>query len=193
MEADEVQQLREGEREHGEVDPAPPQAQVADDGAAHDGEGEARPQPQPEGVHLQLRERDAGAVGAEAVVRGMAERQEARVAVEHVEAEGEEAEDQDLGGERLVGHQEGKDGEEDHEAEHRPRGDGARQARDHSISPASPKRPLGRTSSTTAITTKTMISASLGAKYVVRLTTSPMRMPATMAPEIGRASCRERV
>jgi len=35
------------------------------------------------------------------------------------------------------------------------------------MSPASPKKPLGRTRRTSAITTKTMISASLGAKKVV--------------------------
>src|SRR6266571_2631883 len=104
-----------------------------------------------------------------------------------VEAEGEEAEDQHLGRQRLVGQEEREYREEDEEGEHRagphPHGERAdRGPAAHSSSPASPKSPLGRTSSTTAITTNTMISASLGAKNVVRPTTWPIKMPATTAP-----------
>src|SRR6266536_3036273 len=159
VEGDEVEELGEGQRQHGEVDAAALQAEEADDRAAGGGEEQARPEPRPQRAHLQLGERDAGAVGAEAVVGGVPEGEQARVAVEQVEAEGEEAE------------------EGEHRAGPHPHGERAdRGPAAHSSSPASPKSPLGRTSSTTAITTNTMISASLGAKNVVRPTTWPIKM-----------------
>src|ERR1700720_1914276 len=184
VEADEVEELGEGQGQHREVDAAPAQAEEADDEAAHAGEEEPRAEPEPERAHVQPGERDAAAVGAEAVVGGVAEGEQAGVAVEQVEAHGQQAEDQHLGRHGAIGHDEGEDREEDPEREHRvrahPRGDRAERA--HSASPASPKRPLGRTSSTTAMTTKTMISAALGMKRVVRPTTCPMSRPATTAP-----------
>src|SRR6266849_2241584 len=186
VKGDEVQELGEGEREHGEVNAAAPQTKEADDHAAQDGEQRPRGESEPERAQLELGERDARAVGAEAVVGGVAEGQEPRVAEEEIEAQREEAEDQHLRGERLVGDQEREDGEEDRERPHRmaahPSGDGARAGHPHSMSPASPKRPLGRTRRTSAITTKTMISASLGAKKVVMPTTCPIMIPATTAP-----------
>src|SRR5439155_10839235 len=187
VEGDEVEELGEGQRQHGEVDAAALQAEEADDGATGGGEEQARPEARPQRAYLQLGERDAGAVGAEAVVGGVPEGEQARVAVEQVEAEGEEAEDQHLGRQRLVGQEEREYREEDEEGKHRvgrhPSGERAdRGPAAHSSSPASPKSPLGRTSSTSAITTKTMISASLGAKKVVRPTTWPIKMPATTAP-----------
>src|SRR5919197_1815884 len=175
---DEVEELGERERQHREVDTAPAQAEEADDRAARRREAEPRREPEPERADLELRERDPGAVGAEPPVGGMAEGEEARVAVEEVEPEGEEAVDQDLRGERLVRHEEREGGEDD-----KTRDDGmGRDPPFHSMRPASPKSPLGRTRRTSAITMNTMISANFGAKSVVRLTTSPIAMPATIAP-----------
>src|SRR5205809_2350603 len=192
MEADEIQELGEGERQHREVDAAPPQAEEADRRPAEDREPEPRPEREPERAHLELGERDARAVGAEPPVGRVAEGEKPRVAVEEVEAQGEEAVDQDLRRERLVRHDEREHCEDDDEGDDRTASDPAREDRRgpvpliqcalHSIRPASPKSPLGRTRRTSAITMKTMISANFGAKSVVRLTTSPITMPATMAP-----------
>src|SRR6185295_18199634 len=184
VEGDEVEHLGEGEGQHREVDPAPAQAEEPDDRAAQRGQQQPRGEPEPERAHVQLRERDAAAVGAEAVVRGVAEGEQPGVAVEQVEAHGEQAEYQHLGGHGAVGHDEREDREEDPEGEHRVRRDAKRAAPEHAHSsrPASPKRPLGRTSSTTAITRNTMMSAALGMKRVVRPTTWPMSSPATTAP-----------
>src|SRR4029450_11232798 len=155
-----------------------------DDRAAEHGEQRPRQDTQPERADLGLGEQQARAIGAQAVVRGVAERQEAGVAVEQVEAHGEQAEDQHLRGQGLVGHEERKDREEEREGEDRGARHGAGEGAHprHSASPSSPKMPLGRTRSTTAITTNTMISASLGAKKVVRPTTWPIMIPATTAP-----------
>src|SRR2546426_1000718 len=135
---------------------------------------------------LELGQGDAGSVRAEPIVGGVTEREEPGVAIEEVEAEGEEAEDQYLRRERLVRDEKRKDGEEEDEGgdrvRRRPGRQPAKRLSHHSAKPASPKSPLGLTRSTTAITTKTTISASLGAKNVVRLTISPMSRPATMAP-----------
>src|SRR5207249_3812477 len=102
----------EGRREDGEVEAAAPQTEETDGRAARDGEERPRREPQPERVQLELGKRDARAVGAEAVVGGVAEGQESRIAVEEIEAQREEAEDQHLRGKRLVGNQEREDGEE---------------------------------------------------------------------------------
>src|SRR5438132_769506 len=159
---------------------------VLTDRPEHGGEERPRREPQPERAQLELGKRDARAVGAKAVVGGVAEGQESRIAVEEIEAEREEAEDQHLRGKRLVGDQEREDGEEDSERPHRmaaqPSSDSGRAGHPHSMSPASPKKPLGRTRRTSAITTTTMISASLGAKKVVMPTTCPIIIPATTAP-----------
>src|SRR5262245_3499739 len=182
-EGDAVEELGEGQGESGEVEAAPAQTEKAGGRAAQHGEGRPGREREPDRADLELGEGEAGAVGAEAVVGGVAEGEQARVAVEQVEAEGEETEDQHLRGEGLVGHEERKHGEEDAEGddlvaahEGRERGQG------HSARPASPTMPLGRTRRTRAITTNTMISASLGAKSVVMPTTCPMRIPATTAP-----------
>src|SRR5262249_12550966 len=183
---DEVEHLRKGQRQHREVDAAPAQAEEPDQRAADHRRTEPDAEREPDRGQLELRQRDAGTVCAEPVVGGVAEREEPRVAVEEIEPQREQTEDQDLGGERLVGHEERKHGEEGDEGRHgmrrHPRRHRTERRRDHSASPASPKSPLGRTRSTTAITMKTMSSASLAAKNVVRLTISPLTRPATLAP-----------
>src|SRR6266849_6277783 len=186
VKGDEVEHLCEGECEHREIDTAPAQAEEPHQGASHHRRPEAEAEGDPQRRHLELGQGDAGSVRAEPLVGGVTEREEPGVAIEEVEAEGEEAEDQYLRRERLVGDEKRKDGEEQDEG-----GDGvrrhpgrqpAKRLSHHSARPASPNSPLGLTRSTTAITTKTTISASLGAKNVVRLTISPMSRPATMAP-----------
>src|SRR5262249_50721182 len=155
----------------------------ADGRAAQHGEDRSRGEPEPDRADLELGEGEAGAVGAQPVVGGVAEGEQARVTVEQIEAEGEEAENQHLRGERLVGHEEREHREEDAEGDHLMAvHEGGESGHRHSARPASPKRPLGRTRSTIAITTNTMISASLGAKTVVMPTTCPTRIPATTAP-----------
>src|SRR5204862_363489 len=61
MKSDEVEQLREREREHCEVNAAAAQAEEADDGAADQGGGDADAERQPERRELELGEGDAGA------------------------------------------------------------------------------------------------------------------------------------
>src|SRR2546426_3126678 len=115
VESDEVEELGERERQHREVDAAPAQAEEADHRAARRREAEPRREPEPQRADLELRERDTGAIGAEPPVGGVAEGEQPRVAVEEVEAEGEEAVDQDLRGERLVRHEVREDREDDEE------------------------------------------------------------------------------
>src|SRR5205085_2796251 len=71
---------------------------------------------------------------------------------------------------------------DDRAAEHRVPPHPRRRSPFHSSNPASPSRPLGRNSSTSAMKTKTMISASFGAKNVVRPTIWPIRSPEMTAP-----------
>src|SRR5438094_56605 len=113
--SDEVEELGERERQHREVDATPAQAEEADHRAARRREAEPRREPEPQRADLELRERDTGAIGAEPPVGGVAEGEQPRVAVEEVEAEGEEAVDQDLRGERLVRHEVREDREDDEE------------------------------------------------------------------------------
>ncbi len=70
MEADEVEQLGEGQREHREVDAPPPQAEETDDHAAEQGQAEPGAEGQPQRGDLELGQRDPGAVGAEPPVGG---------------------------------------------------------------------------------------------------------------------------
>src|SRR5687768_13450116 len=182
MKGDEVEELREGERQHGEVDAAPAEAEKSHDDAADAGQEQSAGQRAPQRRDLELRQRDPGAIGAESPVGGVSERQQARVAVEEVEAESEEPVDEHLRGQRLVGNDERKDREHEREGQHGACGHRPHHRALHSMRPASPKSPLGRSSSTRAMTRKTLISASLGAKNVVTLTTCPMSSPATMAP-----------
>src|SRR5881296_3651292 len=177
VEPDEVEQLGEGERQHREVDAAAAQAEESDEGAADQGRREPDPEREPQRRHLELGERDARAVRAESPVRCGPERQQSRVAVEEVEPEREEPVDQHLRAERLVRHEPGENREDDEEAEH-----GMPPDPRHSSNPASPSRPLGRNSRTSAMKMKTTISASLGAKNVVRPTIWPMSSPEITAP-----------
>src|SRR5262249_44364398 len=185
VEGDEVEQLGEGEREHREVDAAAAEREEADDRAARARGRDADGQGQPHRGPAELRERDPRPVGAEAEVGGVAERQEAGVAVEQVEADREETIDEHLRGQRLVGNDERQDREEGDDRHagmlRDPPEDGSHVP--YSARPGSPKRPLGRTRSTTAMTRNTTISAILGAKKLVTLTTSPIRRPATTAPK----------
>src|SRR5437879_5145321 len=182
VEADEVEQLGEGERQHREVDAAPAQAEEPHQSAADERRREARPQRQPERGDLELGERDARAVGAQPPVGGRAERQQPRVAVEQVEAQREESVDQHLRAERLVRHHPREDGEDHEEAEHGVPPPPRRRGATHSINPCSPRRPLGRNSSTSAMKMNTMISASLGAKNVVSPTIWPISRTEITAP-----------
>src|SRR6266478_5805263 len=145
-------------------------------------ERETEAEPAPDRPHSELGQRNPRPVGAQAEVGGVAEREEARVPVEEVEPDGEEAVDEDLGRERLVRNEEGEHREEEQECQDGMGADPGGEPRPHSRSPASPSSPLGRTSKTTAMTTNTMISESLGATKVVRPTTSPIMRPANTAP-----------
>src|SRR2546425_668791 len=182
VEDDEVQELGEREREHREVDPAAPQAEEANEGAPGGGRTETEAEPAPDRPHSELGQRNPRPVGAQPKVRGVAEREEARVPVEEVEPDGEEAVDEDLGRERLVRNQEGEHRKEEQECQDGMGADPGGEPRRHSRRPASPSSPLGRTSKTTAMTMNTMISESLGAIKVVRPTTSPIMRPANTAP-----------
>src|SRR3989304_7377789 len=89
----------------------------------------------------------------------MAEGEQARVAEDDVEAHGEEPQDQDVDGQGLVGHEPREDEEEDDHDRHAVAPADLGEARErrperaHAMSPARPKRPLGRRRGTSAATT----------------------------------------
>ena len=103
----------------------------------------------------------------------MAERQQAGVAEQQVEADGVEPEDQDVDRECLVRHDQRKHDEQqdrgaDAMSRHEVEGGTCRHG-GHDINPALPKKPCGLTSSTTAISTKIDRSAKYGANSDVML------------------------
>src|SRR6266581_993966 len=151
LEADRPDDLREGQREHREVDAREAHAEEAEDereGAGqHAGRGKGE-----EKRHAGLLHEDAGGVGADAEVGGVAEGDEAGVADQEIEADREEAHDDHVGrDERVEARAERGDEERGDHDERAPRHAG--KALDHRS--GRPRRPQGRTMSTTAMSAKT--------------------------------------
>ncbi len=148
-EGDEIEDLAEGDRHHGEIDAAPPRDERAERRAGDDAEQHAEGDGEWRAGRQQL-QRQPGAVGAEAEIGGMAEGQYAGEAEEEIERHGAEAEYKHAGAERLVAV---------HERQPKGRGEegkpdgGEVGAQLHDITPSSPISPRGRTSKTTAMMT----------------------------------------
>ena len=76
LEGDVVEHLAERDRHHGEIDTAPPHDQGAEDGAAEAAQQHSQDQRQRRAERDEF-QRQSGAVGAEAEIGGMTERQHA--------------------------------------------------------------------------------------------------------------------
>src|SRR6201996_1748334 len=147
-------------------------------------------------------DRDPAKIGPRPEQCRVAERQQPEIAIDQVEAERVEAENQDFGGQR---------GERHHQREYQHHGagkGGTVQRREFRpadarrfcsrqglgdlgtglhlqlINPARPKKPCGRTISTIAISAKIDTLAISGATSDVMLTTTPTSRPASTAPPI---------
>ena len=143
-----IAKLGEGEREHGERHTggarANPRDRDRDQDGDTDGERDADEQRQ-----LPVNQDQAGRIGAQAVGRGMPEREQAAIAHHEIEAHGEEAEDQrrDDHRQRVL---------RDHEGQRDPQ-QGDNSKTDHSSLPSNPP---GRTMSTASIRRYMNASAS---------------------------------
>src|SRR5262249_12247114 len=141
-----------------------------------DREGHARPYGEDTAFH-----EHRGRVRAEAIERGVAERHEARVAHEQVEAHGDGAEQQRVEGEQQVvprhaGHERHR-GQEREDHERAPAEDV------HSSTPSRPKKPRGRTMSTTIMMPKIAMATRCGFIHSEnRLCAMPMTKAATTEP-----------
>ena len=101
LEDDVVDDLRQGERHHREVDAARARGEPADHRCRKAGDDDAERQSREPG-HAELDDRHAAAIGAEPEQGRVPEGEHAGIAVDEVEAHGEQPEDEDVHGERLV-------------------------------------------------------------------------------------------
>src|SRR5687767_3517479 len=189
---DEEEHLPEGDRHQGKVDAAPVRDEERD-AAAHDRRRQhRRQQPDPQiGDEMELREPHG--VGADAEVRAVAEGRQPRVAEEEIEAEREEAPDQDLDAEIAVEtdvldpERQGAEHREGHQ--HTGRKPPGRQRaglvadRHRSSTLFLPSRPRPRTVTTSTSSTYIETSDHAVAKAPVRPTTMPISSPAMTAPQ----------
>ena len=151
---DEIEDLPEGNRHHGEVDAAQMNDQAPDDRRGDGGGGDAD-QHAEKRVGDEVFDRKARAIGPEAEIGGVAERKDAGVAKQEVERGGGERHDEHecaqlgVAADRIepVGRS------QQHEPDEGVRGQPPAPAGDHCSRPSSPKRPRGRTSRTSAIST----------------------------------------
>src|SRR5499426_2747449 len=163
----EVEHLVQREGEHDEVETGALDAEISHggrrDGAYHD----ARAQRQ-EHIDPVVLQQVAGHVGGRAKEGGLAEREQSRVAHEQVQAQPEDGEDPDLGGDGMP--------DEDREEHHRGK-DGQ-----PSLAHRMPNNPWGRTRRTPAMTAKITATEASGHTRATRLCARPTRRPATMEP-----------
>ena len=153
--------LRKRQREHREVDAREPDAEQAEDeggGGRQDRRGQKGHGERGAGL---LQEEPAG-VGAEAVERGMPERDHPRVAQEQIEGHGEEPHDQDLGRQQQIEVRKRQRDQHEHGGQQQ-----AQRRRIPAHWPAQrarglPRSPHGRVTSTTTISTYTKTSANRG-------------------------------
>ena len=96
LERDGVEDLRRGERQHGEVDARQPHDEEAEQRRPERG-GDRRERQRELHRRAEMAQRQRGAIGAEPEIGGMAEAHEAAGADQEMQREGEQAEDQDLG------------------------------------------------------------------------------------------------
>src|SRR5207302_8688134 len=145
--------------------------QQGEGGGQHAGGGEGEQE-----RHRELLHEDAGRVGADAEVGGMAERHEAGVADEEIEAGGKERPDDDVvGHERVEARAEGRHEEREQDDEQRPWESSHRSGR--------PSRPQGRTISTAAMRAKTAKIEKRGKKRMPKESTWPQMSAPREVPE----------
>src|SRR5437899_653225 len=171
-------ELREGERDHREVDPAASGREIPERDRKQGGRSGANERGDHEGNAQRFRD-DRGGVRAEAPERRVAEREETDVAEEKVDRHREETPQQNVEGEHGVHHsrKRERDSEPDDVGKNGQRASHVRASSD-------PKRPAGRTSSTIAISANATTFSSAGLKKAARLASTPTRNPATTAPAI---------
>src|SRR5207245_5880513 len=141
---------------------------------------DALPISRPDGLDAALHE-DRRRVGAEAVEGGVAERDEARVAHEEIQAHGDGAEEQGVEGEQQVvaGHA----GDERQRRQQREHDDRAPAEGPHSSTPSRPAKPRGRTMRTTIMMPKMAMATRCGfIQSENRLWVIPMTKAATTEP-----------
>ena len=158
LEGDGIEQLRECQRQHGErhagrerAHPATPIATTPLNSAASEHGEQHR--------HVGVQQQIARGVGAEAVGRGVAEREQPRVADHQVEAHGEQPEDQSLGQQRHGERRQARAGRAISSATPT-RPSSAEPAHAHHAS--LPSRPPGRTTSTSSMIRYMKASARSG-------------------------------
>src|SRR5271154_1959142 len=83
--------LREGERQHGEIDAGEPHAEPAEQKRAGEAAADSRPQPGPHAAPEEL-DPERGAIGAEAEIGGVPERDQPAGADQEMQAGGEQRE-----------------------------------------------------------------------------------------------------
>src|SRR5439155_10545271 len=166
------QDLRERERDHEEIGSLGAQREQPEQRRGDRGHDQAREEVEPEVVaHAQRQQPDG--VGAHAEIGGVAERRQAGIAEDQVQAHREDREDQHLGEQpELVRRERERQDDEDERA----RDDGDRPRH------GEPKRPVGRTARMIAIGAKIVNIASSGKSAVPKLSSSPTTSPPKSAP-----------
>jgi hypothetical protein len=106
-----VDDLRQRQSHHREVDAARADRQPADQHTGQRRAGQAQQQRR-QPVQAQVHHADAGEVAAHTQKGGVSEAEQPGVAEQQVVADREQTEDQDVDGQRLVGHQQRKDEQE---------------------------------------------------------------------------------
>src|SRR6267143_1833484 len=171
-------ELREGERDHREIDAATADREIS----KRDREHRGRPRAGERGD----RERDAGRLGgdrggvrAETPEGRVAEGEQTDVSEKEVDGHREEAPEEDVEREHRIHRARERERDRDRDAV-RQKGNRPR----HERPSREPKRPAGRTSRTTAISANATTFSSAGLKMAARLASTPTRNPATTAPAI---------
>ena len=101
LKGDVVEHLAERDRHHGEIDAAPPHDQGAEDGAAEAAQQHSQHQRQRRARRQEF-QRQSGAIGAEAEIGGVTERQHAGKSKQEIQRHRRQPEHQHAGGERGI-------------------------------------------------------------------------------------------
>src|SRR5262249_15059006 len=179
LEADRPHDLGEGQGEHGEVDLGQPHAEEPEHEA-----GQPRPVSRSRKVQRerdgQLLHEDASGVYADTEVGGVTEGDEARVANEEVQADSEQPHDGDVGRDERV-EPRAERGNEERGDDHERSPGNAGETIDHRS--GRPRRPHGRTMSTTAMSAKTEKIEKRGKMRMPNESTWPYTMEPRNVPQ----------
>src|SRR5262245_34768020 len=176
LQAGEVDDLREGEGDHREVDPLPPDGEAADGGAERRAR-EAAEQDAQLRRQAHLFDRVARDVGGEAEECRVAEGQQPRVSEEEVERAGVDGEAEGLHHEHRVD----EEGRPQAEQEQRRHGGAPGERARHRVRP---KRPAGCGRGTIAMITKITTWEASGYTTLVKPSMTPSPRPVTIVPRI---------